>query len=295
MTRNAKEFEAVGDEKVIYLLQVDKDKKPIAQENVLEVNVPKNETDVLIGLYEPAPWIASTAGDWLAFIAGILFLSLLAVFALLVLIAIARKEISLKFLIAEPDGKASLSRFQALIFTFVFMIGILLILLETGKFPTDIPPAVLAILGGSLGTYLISKGITGAGTTPGAPGHAPSGPLVRYTPPATPGRAEFDSAGIPVKSEPFKISIPTTAKGPNNLVPVAVAVGQSTLKFSFSEPDGGLDQKIVSYLDGAGKLVQVTLTDSMQIQTPPNRITEVSVQFKSKATNGVVNLEVTTA
>jgi hypothetical protein len=70
-----------------------------------------------------------------------------------------RSEINLTKLISEPDGDASLSRFQFLIFTFVIAMGYFLITLQNrGTFP-DIPPNVLALLGISATSYVVSKGI----------------------------------------------------------------------------------------------------------------------------------------
>lgn len=92
-------------------------------------------------------------------------------FAAIVLWKIFRNEISLVGLVAEPPQpdspkdasgnvktKASLSRFQFLIFTFVIAGLYLLLSIEAGTF-VDIPNNVLALLGISGGSYLISKGV----------------------------------------------------------------------------------------------------------------------------------------
>lgn len=65
-------------------------------------------------------------------------------------------------LLSENDGggaKMSLSRVQALLFTYVIAFGSLLIIARTGAFPADIPTNLAILSGGSLATYLISKGI----------------------------------------------------------------------------------------------------------------------------------------
>jgi hypothetical protein len=70
-------------------------------------------------------------------------------------------------LIAEPPlpgqalgaTKASLSRFQFLIFTFVIAGLYLLLSIEAGTF-VDIPGNVLGLLGISGGTFLVSKGVS---------------------------------------------------------------------------------------------------------------------------------------
>ena len=64
--------------------------------------------------------------------------------------------IDLKHLISEENGQASLSRFQFLVFTFVISMGLMLIILETGNFPT-IGGDVFALLGISGGSYVASK------------------------------------------------------------------------------------------------------------------------------------------
>jgi hypothetical protein len=89
---------------------------------------------------------------------------ILLLFAFLVLWKIFNDEISLNGLLAEipPNGrpvdtsKASLSRFQFLIFTFVIAGLYLLLSIEAGTF-VDIPSNVLVLLGISGGTYVVSK------------------------------------------------------------------------------------------------------------------------------------------
>ena len=69
--------------------------------------------------------------------------------------------IKLEKLISEDDGTASLSRFQLLVFTFVIAMSLFLVIV--GKtppaFPKEIPPEILALLGISGGSYMISKAI----------------------------------------------------------------------------------------------------------------------------------------
>jgi uncharacterized BrkB/YihY/UPF0761 family membrane protein len=70
-------------------------------------------------------------------------------------------DIDLSRLISEPTGDASMSRFQLLVFTFVVALGLLLVIVsgETPSFPEVIPGSVLALLGISASSYLVSKGI----------------------------------------------------------------------------------------------------------------------------------------
>ena len=80
-------------------------------------------------------------------------------FASVVFYKILKGEIDMEGIISEPGkAKASLSRFQYLIFTFVIA-GLYLVLpLESGTF-VDIPESVLVLLGISGGSYLVSKQI----------------------------------------------------------------------------------------------------------------------------------------
>ncbi len=76
---------------------------------------------------------------------------------------IIKDKIKLEKLISEPNGDASLSRFQFLIFTFVIAMGLFLIIVHNKSFPTDIPPEIIGLLGISGGSYVISKGIQKSG------------------------------------------------------------------------------------------------------------------------------------
>lgn len=87
-------------------------------------------------------------------------------FAFIVLWKIWKDEISLQGLLSEmPDGgpagdaKASMSRFQMLIFTFVIAGLFLMLSIESGGF-VEIPQNVLILLGVSGGTYVLSKGVS---------------------------------------------------------------------------------------------------------------------------------------
>jgi len=87
---------------------------------------------------------------------GLLVLTFL--FGMVVLVDIMRGNIDLSTLLTE-DGKASTSRFQLLIFTFVIAMSLFLMVAQDGtKFP-EIPANVLTLLGISASTYAIGKGI----------------------------------------------------------------------------------------------------------------------------------------
>lgn len=88
-------------------------------------------------------------------------------FAAMVLFKIGAGDIKLDGLISEPvdskqpgstPGKASLARFQFLLFTFVIAGLFLLLSIEHGAF-VEIPETVLGLIGISGGSFLVSKGI----------------------------------------------------------------------------------------------------------------------------------------
>jgi hypothetical protein len=106
----------------------------------------------------------TTLAYWTAFVLMIIILATAGV----VLLQIVRGRIDLSDVLTEPNStKASLSRFQFLIFTFVIAGLFLLLSIESGTF-VNIPDSVLALLGISAGSYAVSKGIT-AGTNQNVP------------------------------------------------------------------------------------------------------------------------------
>lgn len=87
----------------------------------------------------------------------------IAAMALLILYKVFTNKIDLTGLLTESTesggpGKASLSRLQFLIFTFVIAGLYLTLCLEAGEL-IDIPNQVLGLLGISGGSYVMSKGI----------------------------------------------------------------------------------------------------------------------------------------
>jgi len=88
---------------------------------------------------------------------GVVFLAALgAVIIIKVLKGQSQGGIDLQHLISEANGKASLSRFQFLIFTFVISTGLLFMILEQGSFP-QVGSDVFGLLGISAGGYVGSK------------------------------------------------------------------------------------------------------------------------------------------
>jgi hypothetical protein len=121
-------------------------------------------------------------------------------FAALVLWKIFSDPNSLKGLIAEPglpdqpagETKASLSRLQFLIFTFVIAGLYLLLCIEAGTF-IDIPNNVLALLGISGGAFLVSKTVSSSDrkhTIDKAPERAKKPPPARPGPRGQPSQQE---------------------------------------------------------------------------------------------------------
>ncbi|HYL77154.1 MAG TPA: hypothetical protein VEU96_23260 [Bryobacteraceae bacterium] len=105
-------------------------------------------------------WGPDSAKTRLTMSIGYGLLVLVFLFGMVVLVEIIRGNIDLATLLNE-GGKASMSRFQLLIFTFVIGLSLFLMVAarpDAEKFP-DIPANVLALLGISASTYAVSKGI----------------------------------------------------------------------------------------------------------------------------------------
>ncbi len=98
----------------------------------------------------------------LTLVIGYLATSLIGLFGFVILWRILSGKIDITGLISEPNGSASLSRFQFLIFTFVISLSLLLVILgaKAGpQFPETIPAGIYALLGISAASYVVSKGI----------------------------------------------------------------------------------------------------------------------------------------
>lgn len=89
------------------------------------------------------------AAGWIAVIFS-------GVLGALILILIFRGKIDLSRLLSEENGKASLSRLQFLIFTYVIAMGVLVVIFNTGALP-EVPEGVYYLLGISGGSYVGSK------------------------------------------------------------------------------------------------------------------------------------------
>ena len=82
------------------------------------------------------------------------------VIPLLLAVSAFRSGFDVSGLIRDPDqnGKASISRFQLFLFSYVIAGLYLVLSLEAGQF-VEIPDGVLALLGISGGSFVVSKGI----------------------------------------------------------------------------------------------------------------------------------------
>jgi hypothetical protein len=80
--------------------------------------------------------------------------------ALIIVLKVWKGDIDLNYLISDELGYASLSRFQFLIFTFVVAMSLfyLIVIGQPPAYP-KIPSEILALLGISGGSYVLSKGI----------------------------------------------------------------------------------------------------------------------------------------
>ncbi|HEX8238396.1 MAG TPA: hypothetical protein VF574_01515 [Allosphingosinicella sp.] len=126
--------------------------------------------------------------------------ALIIAFAVVIIIKLLTNQIDLRWLLAEPAGpiqpganpdepgtepKASISRFQFLIFTFVIAGVYLVLCLESGRF-VEIPENVILLLGVSGTSYAASKGIKAAADTSQRNAAVATGgdPIAANSPPA---------------------------------------------------------------------------------------------------------------
>ena len=100
----------------------------------------------------------------LSVVCGYLICGLIGLIGIAVLWLIYTGTIDLSRLISEPNGDASMSRFQFLIFTFVISLSLFLVIVSgkdsNGKlaFP-EIPGGILTLLGISGSSYAVGKAI----------------------------------------------------------------------------------------------------------------------------------------
>lgn len=96
----------------------------------------------------------------LGLVIGWILTGFIGLLAIMILIKIWNGDIDLNYIISDENGWASLSRFQFLIFTFVVAMSLFyLIVANTPPQYPVIPKEILALLGISGGSYVVSKGI----------------------------------------------------------------------------------------------------------------------------------------
>jgi hypothetical protein len=102
----------------------------------------------------------------LTLVCGYLICVILGVLAYVVLREMYLGNIDLSRLISEPNGDASMSRFQFLVFTFVIAFSLFLVVVATlapgtalGPHFPEVPGTILVLLGISGSSYLVSKSI----------------------------------------------------------------------------------------------------------------------------------------
>jgi hypothetical protein len=94
----------------------------------------------------------------LVLVIGWILTIFLGILAFVILWKIVTNEISLRYLISDEQGFASLSRFQFLVFTFVIAMTLFYLIIAHKEFP-NIPNQILALLGISAGSFAVAKGI----------------------------------------------------------------------------------------------------------------------------------------
>lgn len=114
----------------------------------------------MIQVPTPSP-TASPIQENLTIASGWIALGFLAALGLAILYLVFTGKIDLSRLISEPNGDASMSRFQLLVFTFVIAASLFLIIAAPWppQFPKEVPNGILILLGISASSYLVSKGI----------------------------------------------------------------------------------------------------------------------------------------
>ena len=110
--------------------------------------------------------------EFLELLLGYLLCAIVGLFGLLLVWKIATNQIDLSHLLSDDDGMASTSRFQLIVFIFVVALSFFLVVVSNVKIRQygagsgsteglpDVPGGVLALLGISASSYLVSRGIS---------------------------------------------------------------------------------------------------------------------------------------
>jgi hypothetical protein len=261
----------------------------------MSFTVPSGRSDLTLQTVDtmaPRPFSHKSGWDLLEVGGWGLGLLIIVAFAVVILFSLRQAKIRASDLISE-DGKASLSRFQALLFTFVFVIALALMVVRNGSFP-EVPLGVWALLAGSLATYLGSKymqlNMAGGAAAPVASG----APLVRFSgDPALLGNV-LKTVPTPVPTagmSEFRVAAGRQDYGPS--VPVAVAIGQVKMTIAGQAPTGVVLNGRVNYLK-AGETApkDAEFASETTIETKDGAVSEVRVQWRASADDTIVTTKV---
>ena len=182
----------------------------------------------------------------LTLVAGYIICVLIGLLGLLVLWNIFDGSIDLSELISEENGGASMSRFQFLVFTFVISLSLFLVIVATPHAPAfpNVPGTILALLGISGSSYLVSKGIQFSDPA----GITDRGTDVVISPPKATVRAG--------QTQQFKADVPSK---PDSAVTWEVIAGPGTIVSSgpgtglYTAPDAATVQTALEALTRAAQ------------------------------------------
>jgi hypothetical protein len=256
--------------------------------------VPAGQKELILQSIDSATtraWEANNGWTWLELVAWFVALAVVTGFGVNILWRFARGTIDVKDIISEVNGKASLSRFQALLFTFVFVISLSLIVVRTGRFPTDVPLGEWALLAGSLGTYLVSKGMQ-LGLADGAAvpaGFQTGGPVLRYGDNiehiVTGMTAEEANKKRQATNGEARFLVRAGTNGFGQPYVVASTIGKLKLTIG-AQPIPNVDVKgRVRYRSATGTDVATEFGGETTIETDPASSSEVRVEFNASADN----------
>ncbi|HYF85019.1 hypothetical protein [Azospirillum sp.] len=256
-------------------------------------------SSVVIEFGQAARSVYVPASGWLGTgllgsLVGVVVLAVLGFYGAMVIRRMYNGTIDLRYLISEPDGKASISRFQFLIFTFVVAGSLLAVTLTRGAFPVSIPQEVLWLLGISTLGYIGGKTVQVLGGAPDAvSGPAGGGmlPFVQGDPksgvPTVPGHIGIAASSRTAR--PFRVTSGT--KDWSRWTELSGFAG--TVTFTLSHPQmkpGELDGELrYTGKDGPTTIALATVTTF----TTDNLIGTVEVRFRSAATAAEVNGTIT--
>lgn len=283
----------------VYLRQVD-----TYQQGDVMLRLEPGEASVRVGDLDDARLLANTPPEgWhgIIYVVGWAFGILLVVaFGALVVARLYKSWNNPVDVISEPDGKPSLARFQALVFTFAFSIAFLMIVLRSGDFPQDVPWPLVAILAGSLGTYLIAKGLGQGASATAAAAVAGTAPRLLWS-----GRAAAGATPV-VAEQDVRVSRPDAPASVEHHLPalvvqptpadyrvIAVGVGPAELTITPKLPAG---RPAVScrlrYVDEAGEVKDQLLQEPLRIRTYARGVSEVAAAVVGDRAGETITVQV---